>query len=224
MDLKDKIVLAHKGYFNKDCQRVYQENSKELCYVTTSKDYINTIELDIRKSKDGILYCYHGSFLEYFFFLKFPKDFSYLQKKFKVNSLKEILEVIGEDKAILLDIKDHSITKEDIAEVIGSKKFREVIIANKSPSLLRRFDGMSVKFVKMLNGNIFCKFYNIDKLKKENFKYFEVQFPFQVSKRIIKKVGDKMDFGCAGIFFLNKKTYWNKINKSKINHVYSDFI
>ena len=84
---------------------------------------------------------------------------------------------------------------------------------------------MPGEFVKILNGNIFCNFYNLKKLKGDSFKYFEVVFPFQVSKEIINRVEKEgMQFRCAGLFFLNKRTYWNKINKYNIKHISSDFI
>jgi len=55
MNLEDKIVLTHKGCFNKECEKMYRENSKEVCALSVRKDYIHIIEIDVRKSKDGIL-------------------------------------------------------------------------------------------------------------------------------------------------------------------------
>jgi hypothetical protein len=76
---------------------------------------------------------------------------------------------------------------------------------------------MGEHFVKVMNGNIFCNFYNFKKLKENNYKYTEVVFPFQVTKRIIAKAEQNgLEFRCAGLFFLNKKRYWNKINQYNI--------
>jgi hypothetical protein len=225
MNLQDKIILAHKGYFNSECTKSYRENSVDVCRLSTMKDYIGIIELDLRKSKDGVLYCYHGSLIEYYYDLKFPKDFSSIKAKYNVNSLAEILDVIGADKTIFLDIKDSCISKEDILNAFSKKKFKEVILGNRSVSFLSRFNGMSSEFVKILNGNIFCNFYNLKKLKRDNFKYFEVVFPFQISKKIINAVEKSgMQFRCAGLFFLSKAGYWNTIEKYGIKHISSDFI
>ena len=227
MNLQDKIVLAHKGYFNKESTKMYRENSKEVCAISTTKDYIHVIELDVRKSKDGILYCYHGNFLQYYFFLKIPQNFSDIQKKYGVDSLEEILKVITEDKTIVLDLKSKSITKEDILNTLKGRKFKKIILGNTSgsASFLDSFDNMPENFVKVMNGNIFCKFYNLEKLRDKNYKWFEVVFPFQVSRKIIKSVEENgMEFRCAGLFFLNKKSYWNKIEKYNMKHVSSDFI
>ncbi len=226
-DLASKIVLAHKGFFNKESEHLYRENSKEVCEVSSQKDYIQIIELDVRKSADGVLYCFHGNFFQYYFVLKIVKSFSALRKKYGVDRLDEILAVLPENKSIFLDLKSESITKADILDVFADRKFKEIIIGNTAASVasLDRFDDMPRGFVKIMNGNIFCKFYNLKKLRDKNYKYFEVVFPFQVSRTIIRKVIENgMEFRCAGLFFRNKESYWNKINKYNIKNVSSDFI
>ena len=135
MDLTNKIVLAHKGYFDKESQKIYRENSEDICKIATTKDYIGLIELDVRKSRDGILYCYHGSLFEYYFSLRFPKNLSFMKATYNVDTLKEILRVISEDKIVVLDIKDRSVTKEGIVSVIGDKRFKDVIVGGSSDAI-----------------------------------------------------------------------------------------
>lgn len=228
MNLKDKIVLAHKGYFNKECEKTYRENSRDVCKISGTKDYIAIIEVDVRKSKDGVLYCHHGTLPQYWFFLRTLRIFSDIKKKYNVDTLAEILEVIPENKIIVLDLKSKSITKTDILNTLKSKKYKRIILGNTSltsVSFLERFNDMPEEFVKVMNGNIFCKFYNLAKLKNKNYKYFEVVFPFQVSRIIINKVSEQgMEFRCAGLFFPTKESYWKKINNYDIKHVSSDFI
>ncbi|KKR15358.1 MAG: hypothetical protein UT43_C0002G0015 [Parcubacteria group bacterium GW2011_GWC1_39_29] len=228
MNLEDKIVLTHKGCFNKECEKMYRENSKEVCALSVRKDYIHIIEIDVRKSKDGILYCYHGTLIQYWLYLVIPRIFSDIKKRYHIDTLEEILGVIPEDKIIVLDLKSKSITKADILNALKGKKYKKVILGNtslSSVSFLERFNDMPEEFVKVMNGNIFCKFYDLAKLKDKNYKYFEVVFPFQVSKKIIDDVSRcGMEFRCAGLFFSSKESYWNKINKCNIKHVSSDFI
>lgn len=228
MDLQNKIVLAHMGYFNKDSRKNYRENSKDVCKISTTKDYIGIIELDVRKSKEGVLYCYHGTLLKYWFGFIFSQKFSDIKKKYEVDSLEEILEVITEDKTIFLDLKSKSITREDILNALEGKKFKEIILGNTglfSVSFLERFYNMPNQFVKAMNGNIFCNFYNLKKLKEKNYKYFEVVFPFQINKKLVENVKKNgLEFRCAGLFFRNGKSYWSKINKYGIQHVSSDFV
>lgn len=228
MNLQNKIALAHMGYFNKESRKTYRENSKEVCEVATTKDYIGIIELDVRKSKDGILYCYHGTLLQYWFGFIFSQKFSDIKNKYNANSLEEILEVITENKTVFLDLKSTSITREDILNVLTGKKFKEIILGNTglfSVSFLQRFDNMPSQFVKAMNGNIFCNFYNLKKLKNKNYKYFEVVFPFQINKKLVENVKKNgLEFRCAGLFFPNGKSYWEKINKYDIQHISSDFV
>ncbi len=217
LDLKDKIILAHRGYFNSDSRKHYKESSKEVCQISSKKDYISIVELDIRKSKDGILWCYHGNVIEYCIGLKFSRNFNFIKEKYKVNTLLELLEVIDSNKIILLDLKNTSITKQDILNVFKNKKFKEVIFGNKSTSFLERFNEMPKEFVKLMNGNIFSPFYNPEKLKNKGYKYFEVLFPFQINKRLIEKIEKNgMTFTCPSMFFFSKESYWRKVRKYNI--------
>ena len=227
MNLQDKIVLAHKGFFDKESEKIYKENSVEVCKISTTKDYISIIELDVRKSKDGVLFCYHGTLFQYWFGFIIPQFFFDIKKKYHVDTLAEILSVITEDKIIFFDLKSKSITKSDILNAVKGKKFRQVIIgglANNTYSS-HNFNDLPEEFVRIMNGHVFCIFYDLKKLKDRGYAYFEVVFPFQVNKKIIQRVKENnMDFRCTGLFFRNKKNYWRKIKEYNINHVSSDFI
>ena len=78
------------------------------------KHNLDIIELDIRKSKDGILFCHHWS--RFVWTLKYL-NFRLIKEKFKVNTLEEVLNVIPTKKIIFLDIKDKQITAEDLKKV-----------------------------------------------------------------------------------------------------------
>ncbi len=225
MNLSNKIVWAHGGCFDKNCARIYRTNSKEVCEASSKKDHVGVIELDVRKSSDGVLYCFHGNLFQYNVALRFSKSLKQLQEQYGVHTLEEILNVITPDKIVFLDIKDDAITKEDILNSFKKKTFKEVILGNKSPSLLQKFSDMPENFFKILNGNIFCNFYDLEKLKKQRFKYLEVVFPCQIHKDSVgktEKLG--MEFSCAPLFFLGPRSYWRKIQKYGIKHVSSDFI
>ncbi|MFA6257166.1 MAG: hypothetical protein WCT29_02695 [Candidatus Paceibacterota bacterium] len=221
LDLKDKMIYAHKGYFDRESVKHYRENSVEVCKIASTKDYIKAIEVDVRKSSDGILYCYHGNFWQYIFLLKIPQTFTTLQKKYHVATLKDILSVISSDKIIALDIKDTKITKADILNAFAGKKFKEVVIINKSTAYLERFDNMSKEFVKMLNVNVFPAFCNLEKLKGDNFKYFEILFPFLATKKILQKIKDSgLEWtGFPAIIFTSEESYRECVEKYKIPYL-----
>lgn len=216
----DKIIYAHKGYFNRESVKLYRENSMEVCRIASGKDYIKVIELDVRKSKDGVLYCYHGNFWQYIFALKSPTDFRTLQKRYKVDTLKDILSVISEEKAVALDIKDTKVTRQDILDACAGKKFREVIIGNKSVNYLKRFRNMPKEFIKMLNGNMLSVFYDLKKLKEDNFKYFEIVFPFLATDNILNKIRENgLEFvGFPAVIFLSERSYRRCVEKYNIRY------
>ncbi len=226
-NLGSKAVVAHRGYFNRASKRFYRENSKEICEAAAKKDYIKVIEIDVRKSRDGVLYCYHGKFLEYVFSLKIPRKFSRIRKKYRVDTLGEVLSVIPEDKIVFLDIKSKSITKEDILGALQGKRFREVVLGHTSltTSFLDRFEGLPEGVVKAMNGHVFCKFYDMKKLREKNYKYFEVVFPFQVDRGVVRRTEQhNLQLLCLGMLSRSAENYLHTVDKYGIGHVFSDFI
>lgn len=81
------------------------------------------IELDIRKSKDEILYCYHGSLLEVIF-SKFllSKSFSQLKSQhLSLLTLESVLASIPSHIPIFLDIKDSVIAPEELVNFVKGR-------------------------------------------------------------------------------------------------------
>lgn len=225
MNLEGKIICAHRGYFDKECRKTYRENSTDLCEAASKKEYIQAIELDVRKSKDGILYCYHGTFMQFFFLLKVRRSFTDIKRRYHVDALSEVLRVISEDKMISLDLQDTFITKADILTAIGDQQFKEVILASPSVSFLERFYDMPRNFVKFMIRNPFAPLYDLKKLKEKNYKYYEVVFPFQVTKSVAERAARHgLGFSCQALFFLSKRSYWKKIEAYNIQWISSDFI
>ena len=193
----------------------------EVCRIASTKDYIKAIELDIRKSKDEVLYCYHGSIFEYLVALKFPRPLSALKNRCGVSTLKDILAVISPDKVIALDIKDTKVTRQDILDAFAGREFQEVILCNKSVAYLRQFHDMHRMFVKMLNGNILSVFYNLQKLRADNFKYLEIVFPFLATKSILQKIeaNGLQLVGFPYVIFLSEKSYLKAVKKYNVKYM-----
>lgn len=221
--LPRKIILAHRWL--RSANAGFREHSIEACRDSGNAKEISIIELDLRKSNDGVLYCYHGNFFEYFISLRFEKTFESTRKRYGVFKLSELLDVISEWKTVFLDIKDKNITKEDILTAFGGRNFERVMLGNKSVSFLDRFDDMSSGFVKILNGNLLCYFYDFKKLHERGFRYVEAVFPFQVSKNLIERAEKAgLEFRVAGLFFRSKNHYWEIVNFYGLHHISSDFI
>src|ERR1044072_8817494 len=102
IDPTGKPVHAHGGCFDRACRSVYRMNSPEVCEISAARPEIGIIELGLRKSEDGFLYCDHGTFFKYYFSLKFPKTFAALRAKYEASLLEDLLAVIPESKIIFL--------------------------------------------------------------------------------------------------------------------------
>ena len=121
-------------------------------------------------------------------------------------------------------MKDMAITRDDVLDAFRAKKFKEVIIGNRSVRFLRRFDPLPPLFSKILNGNILCGFYDLEKLAAKGFRYYEPVFPFQTDMDTVARARALgLECWMSGILF-SKESYWRKIRASGITHVSSDFI
>lgn len=222
-----KAVFAHRGYFNKASKRFYRENSKAICEAAAQKDYVKVIEIDVRKSSDGVLYCYHGKLLQYYFSLRIPRKFSNIRRRYHVDTLSDVLDVIPEDKVLFLDIKSRSITRSDVLGVLAGRTFKEVVLGHTSltTAFLDRFYDMPPGVVKAMNGLVLRRFHDIKKLKEKNYKYIAATFPFQVDLDIVRKAEQHgIELMYMGVFSRGAKHYLRVVDKYGIPHVFSDFV
>ena len=114
---------------------------------------------------------------------------------------------------------------EIIVMMVLEEDFKEIILGNRSVNYLDRFANMPDGFVKILNGNVFCNFYNLAKLKEKGYKYFEAVFSFQVNAKTFQRVQRSgLMFRISGLGFWSRESYWRTIDKYNISHVSSDFI
>ena len=110
------------------------DSSLEYIKRATKEDY-DIIELDVRKSKDDVLFCYHDSLFATL--LRFL-DFKNVKKIISVNKLEDILKVIDVDKIVFLDIKDKDISTNDLDNVC-CKFNKEFWLAGYSLKQLAKF-------------------------------------------------------------------------------------
>lgn len=59
MNINNKEILAHMWYSNLQSRNLFRENSIDACIESSNNDNVSIIELDVRKSSDWVLYCYH---------------------------------------------------------------------------------------------------------------------------------------------------------------------
>jgi glycerophosphoryl diester phosphodiesterase len=115
------MVVAHRGGKGHGRENDAETIQRMLVYKP------DIVEVDVHKSRDGVLYCYHGSVpfgviaAAFFYHL----NFAWIQRLVgKRDTLQKILGVIPEETIVLLDLQDKHITGEELAPFI---KYRDNI-------------------------------------------------------------------------------------------------
>lgn len=150
--------------------KVFGKPNSSFLITESLKHNIDIIELDVRKSKDGILYCYHGGLSA--FFLKYF-SFQFLENKLQVEKLEDVLIKIKMGKIIFLDIKGKNIGSKDFQ--ILSKYNLEFWLAGynlKYLNSLKRDFGS--KFSYIYNFSFFNFKRGLEKAKKFNIDTFKI--------------------------------------------------
>jgi hypothetical protein len=120
------VVSAHAG--GKGTGR---ENRLETIQESLKHPY-DEIEIDVRKSKDGVLYCHHGSVPFGVIFSQVLNWFTYVSivnLLGQTNCLSEIVPVIPKDVGLYLDIKESSVTAADLNPILRDCRAARVWIA-----------------------------------------------------------------------------------------------
>jgi len=111
-------VVAHRGGKGHGRENDAQTIEKVLPYKP------DIIEVDVRKSRDGVLYCHHGSVplgviaASFFYHLSFGSIQRLVGKR---DTLEAILRAIPGDTVALLDLQDKHITGDDLAPLIRGR-------------------------------------------------------------------------------------------------------
>lgn len=115
------LIMAHKG------GTAYgRENSLEAIRRSLEVRPDVMIEVDVRKSRDGVLYCHHGSIpfgitAATLFFDMLP--FAWIERLVgQRDTLIDVLSVVPERNLLYLDIKDRSISAADLRSILGNRK------------------------------------------------------------------------------------------------------
>jgi glycerophosphoryl diester phosphodiesterase len=111
------------------------------------------LEMDVRKSKDGVLYCHHGSIPFGAALSQVLKVFTLSQIRFllgRVDTLQELLEAVPSDTIVYLDLKENRISPEDVREALRHCPSRHIWIGAYSFKHLRRMrEGLGENYVYM---------------------------------------------------------------------------
>ena len=132
------LIMAH-GYMKKDGQVL--DNHIQIIEICNNLRP-EIIELDLRKTKDNIIFCHHGKIPWGILKANFMKNKTLKEIKNQnqnIFTLQEILNKINYKPLLYLDIKDNSIKAKDLDNIIGNFNFKEIYIANYSKKDLLKF-------------------------------------------------------------------------------------
>lgn len=206
----DSLIMAHAG--GKGHGR---ENSVEAVQKV-SQFQPDIIELDIHKSKDSVLFCYHGSIPFGFllsFFVRYLK-FSTLQNWLQVDKLSTIVKAISYEPILFLDIWQNDITANDLKNITYIYPVKKIWIASRLFSQIkdiRTTRGDSFQYV--LNRGIFFT-PSLEILQKSGVNTIKL-FWWQYHKDILQKLKENnISFGLSS-FGLTQKQYIQKAKQYK---------
>ncbi len=201
---KRPLIMAHRGG---DC--FGPENS--LKAIRKSLDSAcDIIEVDVRRSSDDILFCYHGNFLKFLFpRFFFRKTFLQLREKYPtLVSLEKIVKVIGDKKILFVDIKDISINPEELVTELHSLK--QVYIASRSLCFLSQFNLRPEKWKKVCNGGVFfLTSANLQRIKRANLQAIEL-FWWHFNEKNKEYFSSRNVELALGWWLLPRRTYLKK--------------
>lgn len=215
MEIKP-LIMAHKGIYNKE-----QENSIEAVKKSLNHG-AEIIELDIRKSSDGTLFCYHGNSFQYLFpRLSFKKEICKLKNKFPcLSTLEDIAKLVGNKSILFLDIKDYSIDLKEIKKALKVTKLKEVWIAARSLNYLRKLGKLPKMWKKVCNSGVWFLKARIKEVFNSGLYGIELM-PWDFTKNNINELKNNGIEVAVISWFYPKNYYFRKCFKEQALWVHS---
>lgn len=199
------LIMAHRGG---DCFGI--ENSSS----TIKKSLLagaEIIELDVRKSSNNVLFCFHGNLLhclipKFFFNRKYEE----IKKRFhSITTLTENALVVGKKAALFLDIKDDSISNEDLLNALRDVKVDSVYVAHRKLYYFRKLGQLPKQWKKIVNlGYSFSKS-KINSLVEAEIHAIELFF-WHFNKHNVDLLRNKGIDVAIPRMFISKRNYFIK--------------
>lgn len=215
--MKMELLLAHRWWK----EFGFWENT--ILWIKESlKKNFDIIEVDVRKSKDGFLYCYHWNLREILFYKRLLKtrNLEYLKKQKNVILLEDVFEIVWNKASIFIDIKEYDILNTDLEKIIKKYTTKKIYISSFNVKKL-----IEISKLKIKNNNINTVYYSVKPLsirkKYETFDIVQLHH-WNINRKIIEK-NIKI---AINPFFLSKRKYTKTIKKLKwkLEYIHTDMI
>ena len=191
-----------------------RENSVEAI-LDVNRYKPDIIELDVRKSADGVVFGFHGSLPFGFLFAYFLRFFKFrtFKKYFQLDTLSELLAAVKGNPIIYLDIKQRNISPQDFQNVLKNFPQYEIWFAPYSLSYLQELKSFFGKRYKYAYNFGFFQFDKcLEQAKKIGIDSFQIFF-WQLNPEILRKIKESgLDYALS-LFLLSKKRYFELLQK-----------
>jgi len=200
--------MAHRGG---DC---FAEENSIAAIKQSLKLSPDIIEIDLRKSTDNVIYCYHGNNFQYIFTsFFFKKKLAKLKQNYpSIATLKEINAIIPQNTILLLDIKDTTITKQEIIQLMQDTKAMQILIASRSLNYLQKLGTIPKNYKKVCNGGIFFLGLNKKQFCKSDINIIEL-FHWDFNQKNITLLKKNNKQAALAAWFLSRKKYKSRCFK-----------
>lgn len=180
-DSKHKPLLMFHGN-----SYVYGKPNSAETVKQVMKYNPDIIELDLRSSRDGILYCYHG--IPPFVFLLKYLPFSAIRKLLNVDTLKNILDEIDQKTIIFLDIKETSILANKIDALFNKRKNKVWLASSTSVQYLSKLKhALENRYLYIYNFSFLFFQRGLKKAKQSGINCFKIS-KWQCTEKNIRQI------------------------------------
>lgn len=207
--MKRPLVMAHLA------GNVHGTENSVEAILDMNQYKPDIIELDIRKSADGVLFAFHGSvpfgFLAAFFLRFF--QFQTIEKWLQIHTLTELISAIQRKPVIYLDIKQRNITPRDFEKVLKNFPQHKIWFAPYSLSYLRELKSyFKDRYKYVYNFGFFQFDKSLKEAKEIGIDSFQIFF-WQLKPDVLNKIRKAgLDYALCR-FFMSKKRYFRLARK-----------
>lgn len=179
------LLMAHGGAVNGT------ENTLQAIADSLDRG-VDIIEIDIRKSSDGVLFCYHGNVIEYIFHnFFFNMPFAQLKRRYhSPPTLSKVADLVDNRAILFLDIKDQHITAQDLRTALSHHQSAQIYVAKNSLRYFEQLFGLPDAWVTVYNVGMLFPRRSLHRIKKAGLSIVEVfRWNYHAAATRLRQIG-----------------------------------
>ena len=233
---KNPLIIAHRGASSKAPENTF------IAYETAWNHHADAIEIDLRKTKDGVLVCAHdNNFNRVSGSEKNISESSYKSlseidigswkgKKFKnqrVPKLEEVLSEIPKGKKVFIEVKGVTRNLDELSRLIlnSNLKKTQIHFLCYLPSVVKNIKNNFPNQKATLNLIPSLFNYDVNRIKQEiaisNSDGISVHIDSKESIKLVEKLKNERLFVLT--WTVNDKRFMNKLIEAKVDGIITDY-